>query len=162
MFAIVDVQYATDSALAACVVAELWSAAAPSDQWVTHVAPIAAYEPGAFYKRELPCLLAVLERAPALECVVIDGYVFLDAHGSKGLGAHLHEALRVPVIGLAKTAYQGSPMATPVLRGESLKPLFMTCVGLSHEAALEKVRQLHGAWRIPTLVKAVDALARGL
>ena len=57
-------------------------------------APVAAYVPGQFYRRELPCLLAVfgLVRQP-LEIILIDGYVWLDAQGMPGLGGHLFDAL---------------------------------------------------------------------
>jgi deoxyribonuclease V len=159
--AFTDVHYGTDEALAACVLVDRWDASAPATEWTCRVAPIAPYEPGAFFKRELPCLLEVLRRAPPLEVVVIDGYVFLDDAGTKGLGAHLHEALgAVPVIGLAKTAFKGSTFAHAVPRPGSVKPLFLTCIGLSTSTALEHVRQLHGPYRLPTLVKRVDALAR--
>jgi deoxyribonuclease V len=159
--AFTDVHYGTDDALAACVLVDRWDATEPLAEWTCRVAPIAPYEPGAFFKRELPCLLEVLRRAPPLEVVVIDGYVFLDDAGTKGLGAHLSEALgNVPVIGLAKTAFKGSTFAQVVPRPGSVKPLFLTCVGLETSTALEHVGQLHGPWRLPTLVKRVDALAR--
>ncbi|MDX2015675.1 MAG: endonuclease V [Myxococcaceae bacterium] len=160
--AFTDVQYRTDDAVAACVLADRWDAPAPLAEWSCRVSPIAPYEPGQFFKRELPCVLEVLRKAPALEAIVIDGYVWLDADGTKGLGAHLFDALQVPVIGLAKTAYRGSTFARPVSRPSSTKPLFLTCVGLDEARALEAVAQLHGPFRLPTLVKRVDALARGL
>ncbi len=126
---------------------------------------VAAYEPGRFFERELPCLLAVLRARPTLlRCVVIDGYVWLDAQGTKGLGARLFDALggTVPVVGVAKTAYQGSPMAAQVLRGVSVKPLFVTAVGMTRDEAEAQVRRLHGTARIPTALAAVDRLARGM
>ena len=162
MIAFVDVHYRESDATAACVLADGWSANTPLDAWTCEVAPIAPYEPGAFFKRELPCLLEVLRRAPPLGCVVIDGYVWLDASRSPGLGARLHEALGgVPVIGLAKTKWKGADFATPVPRPGSTKPLFLTCVGVDDALARRHVAGLHGAHRLPTLVKHVDALARG-
>lgn len=85
------------------------------------------YEPGGFYKRELPFLLeavAFVERRHLVEAVVIDGHVWL-REGQPGLGARLHEALgaRKAVIGVAKTAFAGGT-AVPVLRGDSSRPLF--------------------------------------
>ena len=126
------------------------------------VSPIAAYEPGAFYKRELPCLLAVLEVSPKVTHVVIDGYVWLDTAGTPGLGAHLHAALggEVPVIGIAKTAYRGSEMASKLERPGSAKPLFVTSIGIEPAEALLRVQRLHGPYRIPTLLKLVDQLSR--
>jgi deoxyribonuclease V len=162
MIAFTDVHYRDTDATAACVVVDRWDAATPGDEWTRVVSPIAAYEPGAFFKRELPCLLEVLRPAPALRWVVIDGYVWLDANRTPGLGARLHEALGgVPVIGLAKTKWKGSAFATPVPRPGSTKPLFFTCVGVDEATALGDVARLHGAHRLPTLVKHVDALARG-
>ena len=163
MIAFTDVQYRDTDATAACIVADGWSAETASAEWTTLISPIAPYEPGAFYKRELPCLLEVLRRAPPLTHVVIDGYVWLDTQRAPGLGARLYDALggRTPVIGLAKTAYKGSEMAVPVMRPGSAKPLFLTCIGVEEAQALQLVSQLHGAHRLPTLVKRVDSLARG-
>lgn len=163
MIAFVDVQYAEASARAACVLARAWSDAEPAQTLVADLSPIAPYEPGAFYKRELPCLLAVLARAPEVEVVVIDGYVWLDESMTPGLGAHLYEALgkKVPVVGVAKTAFKGSPMAEKVLRPSSAKPLFVTSVGLPASEAAAHVRAMHGDARIPTLLRRVDDLARG-
>jgi deoxyribonuclease V len=163
MIAFTDVHYRETDATAACVLADRWSADRATSEWTCVVSPIAPYEPGAFFKRELPCLLEVLRRAPPVTHVVIDGYVWLDAARTPGLGARLFEALggATPVIGLAKTAYKGSEMARPVLRPGSAKPLFLTCVGLNEAHALELVAQLHGAHRWPTMVKRVDQLARG-
>jgi deoxyribonuclease V len=163
MIAFTDVHYRDTGATAACVVADRFDAEAPTDEWTARISPIAPYEPGAFFKRELPCLLEVLRRAPPLTHVVIDGYVFLDAHRAPGLGARLHEALggKTAVLGLAKTAYQGSSMATPISRPGSTKPLFLTSIGLAETEAVALVHRLHGPHRLPTLVKRVDSLARG-
>lgn len=163
MIAFTDVHYADDSALAACVMASDWADAKPFTSLTTHVSPIADYEPGAFYKRELPCLLAVLERAPKFTHVVIDGYVWLDNTHTPGLGAHLHAALggKTPVIGIAKTAFRGSEMALRLPRPGSEKPLFVTSIGLEPELALQHLQRLHGPYRIPTMLKWVDQLSRG-
>ncbi|MFT3713072.1 MAG: endonuclease V [Archangium sp.] len=163
--AFTDVQYdePTRTARAACVLASDWSDAAPTRSVTELISGIAEYEPGAFYKRELPCLLRVLAKAGAVQCVVIDGYVWLDREGTRGLGAHLHEALGrgVPVIGIAKTAFKGSEMALKLMRPGSDKPLFVTAAGITAETALAHAQRLHGAFRIPTLLKDVDTLARG-
>jgi len=163
MIAFADVHYREHDATAACVIASTWDAEAPALEWTRVVAPIAPYEPGAFFKRELPCLLEVLRGAPPLEAVVIDGYVWLDEAGTRGLGAHLYEALgkAVPVLGLAKTAFKGSSMAVPIARPGSKKPLFLTSIGLDVGVARTHVERLHGSFRLPTLVKRVDSLARG-
>lgn len=163
MIAFTDVQYRETDATAACMVVDRFDAERPTAEWTSVISPIAPYEPGAFYKRELPCLLEVLRRAPPLSHVVIDGYVFLDANRTPGLGARLYEALgrKTAVLGLAKTAYQGSLMATAIARPGSTKPLYLTSIGVDDADAVALINRLHGAHRLPTLVKRVDSLARG-
>lgn len=163
--AFTDVHYLGPSARAAVAVAAAWSDVAATEEHTVLVGAVASYRPGAFFERELPCLLEVLRTvATPLRCVVVDGYVELDASGSPGLGAHLHEALggAVPVVGLAKTSFRGSTFATRVLRGDSLSPLFVTARGIPIAEAEQLVRSMHGPYRIPTLVQRVDHLARGL
>jgi deoxyribonuclease V len=57
------------------------------------IASVAPHLPGQLFRLELPCLLAVLALDPLPECVVVDGYVWLDGEGRPGLGAHLWEAI---------------------------------------------------------------------
>lgn len=166
--AIVDVDYAKPrpgaAATAACVVAEDWTDAAPTETHAVAIATVLAYEPGRFFERELPCLLAVLPRVTvSLDIVVVDGYVVLDDAGTPGLGAHLHDALggRVAVVGVAKTAYRGGGFAHQVLRGGSKQPLFVTARGLAPEVAAQHVARMHGPHRVPTLLGWVDRLAAG-
>jgi deoxyribonuclease V len=161
--AAVDVAYADAGARVAAVLFGGWDAEAPTVEKVRDLGGEAAlpYEPGAFYKRELPCLLAVLEELPRpIECVVIDGYVWLGPE-RPGLGARLHEAVKLPVVGVAKTEFRGAP-AVQVVRGESKRPLFVTAVGVDVAAAAEAVGRMHGVYRVPTLLRRVDQLARGI
>jgi deoxyribonuclease V len=163
--AIVDVGYGEREALAACVVARGFAEAEPVEMRVVTVTDVRPYAPGRFFERELPCVLAVLERLDTeVAAIVVDGYAILDEHGTPGLGGHLHAALggRMPVIGVAKTAFRGSGFATPVLRGTSARPLYVTSVGLAVEHAARLVTAMHGEHRIPTLLGLVDRLARGL
>jgi len=158
-----DVQYAALSANAAVLLFTSWTDAIAARVLTLTVAPIQPYESGAFYKRELPCLLAILESIPEpLEAIVIDGYVHLDHQLQPGLGARLYEALggQIPVIGVAKTEFAGAPSAT-VLRGQSKRALFVSSIGTDLAAAAANIARMHGAHRIPTLLKAVDAAARG-
>jgi deoxyribonuclease V len=159
MLACVDVAYRDDQARAACLVFPHWRSAEPIRVLKASLDHVAGYEPGAFYKRELPCLLAVLDQvAIHLEGVVIDGYVWLAQGTVPGLGAHLYEALRAnsAVIGVAKTSYRDDRCSLPVLRGGSRRPLFVTAAGLAPEAAAEALRAMHGDGRIPTLLRRVD------
>lgn len=177
-----DVDYRASSSVAAAVVFHDWSDAASSHEVVHRAdAPPADYQPGQFYLRELPHLLAVLELAtrswsepPRL--LLVDGFVWLEdapaapasdegALPTPGLGAHLHRALAdrghaVPVIGVAKRPYRLANRAVPVVRGQSAAPLWVTAVGVSVEEAAAAVAAMHGEHRLPTLLKRVDRLAR--
>src|SRR5262245_10181018 len=89
-----DVDYRADSVVAAAVGFAAWTDAAPALELVVKSdgAP-AEYEPGQFYRRELPHLLAVLALVvPPPELIVVDGYVWL-APNRPGLGAHLYDAV---------------------------------------------------------------------
>jgi deoxyribonuclease V len=161
MIAFLDAHYTVTRAVAACVIAEAWDSQTPVDS-VTDEHPLtSAYVPGAFYLRELPVLLAVLRRvSQPLAIVVVDGYVELDAN-RPGLGRHLAAELgqAVTVVGVAKTEYRGAP-AISVLRGKSLRPLYVSAVGMPAEVAAESVRSMAGRHRIPDLLRYVDRLTR--
>ena len=165
MLACLDVDYraAAGPAVSACLLFRRWSDPGPAAEHVAAVQQISPYQPGQFYLRELPCLLAVLARvSDPLQAVVVDGYVWLDDQGRRGLGAHLHEALggEVSVVGVAKNPFRGSGLAEPVLRGRSRKPRFISAAGLDAALAADQVRQMHGAHRVPTLLRQVDRLCR--
>jgi deoxyribonuclease V len=165
VIACTDVHYGKTQAIAACLLFRDW----PDDQpclevreQIQHPAP---YEPGRFYRRELPGLLSVIGRLverPAV--IVIDGYVWLGDEFHPGLGAYLYEALgkSAAVIGVAKTLFQQGPAVRAIKRGKSLKPLYVTAAGLDLNEAANSVVELHGEFRIPTLLKKVDRLCRGL
>jgi len=161
---VVDVHYSDEGAVAAAVAFVDWGAAVESRSWVVPFSgPLAPYEPGRFYKRELPFLVSLVERARLefdLEVVVVDGHVWLGA-GQPGLGKHLFESLDrvVPVVGVAKSAYHGG-VAVPVFRGRSRRPLFVSSVGIEETEAVRMVGAMHGDGRLPTMVRLVDRLAR--
>jgi deoxyribonuclease V len=164
MLACVDVDYRGDDAVAACVLFSAWGDAEPAAELVERISGVAPYVPGQFYRRELPCLLALLGKLPTQpDVVIIDGYVWLAGEDRPGLGARLYEALsrEVPVVGVAKTRFQSAHLAVPVVRGEgSTRPLFVTAAGLDAAVAAAHVQGMHGAYRIPTLLKRVDHLCR--
>lgn len=123
------------------------------------------YEPGAFYKRELPCILSLLQKIPvqAVEAILIDGFVFLDDAGKPGLGAHLHQSLQqaVPVIGVAKTRFAGLHQnQREVSRGGSIRPLYVTAIGIDLDLAAQNIQGMAGENRIPLLLKKLDGLTR--
>jgi deoxyribonuclease V len=163
MLGCVDVDYRDDHAIAACVLFRDWLDAEPVAEWTQPVVGIPRYEPGQFYRRELPCLLAVLaRRLDEIQTIVVDGYVWLRDENSPGMGAHLYESLgrRIPIIGVAKTCFQSAGVAKAVVRGGSKRPLFVTASGLDLVAASACIRSMHGNYRIPTLLKRVDQLCR--
>jgi deoxyribonuclease V len=162
MLACVDVDYRRAGAVAACVLFRAWADDRAIGERVDVIAEVASYQPGQFYRRELPCLLSVLEKvADPLETIVVDGYVWL-ADDQPGLGAHLYEALgrRAAVIGVAKTRFAGA-QAEAVLRGGSRRPLYVSAAGLDRVTAAQCIEGMHGPYRVPTLLRRVDQLCRG-
>jgi deoxyribonuclease V len=162
--ACLDVAYSSTAAAVACVMIQHWHAKGANRIEVRRFdSPPERYEPGAFYKRELPLLMSIIsEFEYAIEIIVIDGYVWLGANDQPGLGGHLFSSLgrRIPVIGIAKTRYRTDTWSTPVLRGESRRPLFVTSAGIQTETAVECVCRMHGGSRIPTILALADRAAR--
>lgn len=163
MHVCLDVGYCNSSALAACVGLHDWTdsvAAFTCCQTIDHVA---RYESGKFFQRELPCLLAVLASVQQpISTIVIDGNVRLDNPCTPGLGQYLYEAIdeQSPVIGVAKSKFEGLDSAQILLRGNSTRPLYITAAGMDELAASEFIGSMHGPFRIPTLLKLVDRLSR--
>jgi deoxyribonuclease V len=159
----VDVDYRRDGgAVAACVSFSGWTADRPDRIWRVRIDHVAPYEPGSLFRRELPCILAVLQEAGRkFETIVVDAYVTLDPSGAPGLGARLYEALDgASVVGVAKTRFAPATTAIPVMRGKSTRPLWVTSMGIEPRRAAEAVENMHGAARIPTLLRLVDREAR--
>lgn len=162
MIACLDVCYGDTTAIAAAVMFRDWPDAVACSERTVSVHDVQPYQPGEFFRRELPCLLQVLEGLPALAHVVIDGYVWLDDASRPGLGAHLFQALggTTTVVGVAKTKFAGANQAREVLRGESQRPLFVTAAGVDADIAAGWLRAMHGAHRVPTLISRADRLCR--
>lgn len=164
MLACVDVGYESSGATAACLLFRAFGDPVEERAVTARITKVAPYEPGAFYRRELPCILDVLRLAGGpLEVVIVDGYVWLSADRRPGLGARLHEALGggIVVVGAAKTGFHGAEaIAEPVLRGASANPLFVTAAGVDTAVAAGWIRSMHGAHRVPTLLRRVDRLSR--
>lgn len=162
MITCLDVDYRNDAAFAAAVTFRGWADTRAVDERVVEVPDVQPYESGQFYRRELPCLLAVLETLPPVETVIVDGYVWLDGVSKPGLGARLYEALGggIAVVGVAKTSFRGVNGVCEVMRGSSMRPLFVTAAGMHANSAAERVRSMQGNHRIPTLLARVDYLCR--
>jgi len=165
MIACTDVHYSESYATAACLLFRNWPDDQPYLQVTKMLRQTARYEPGQFYRRELPALTALLERVTEKpQVVVIDGYVWLGNDSSPGLGAYLYEALgrTTGVIGVAKTLFREGPAVRAITRGTSLRPLYVSAAGLDLNEAAARVIELHGKFRIPTLLKKVDRVCRDL
>lgn len=160
-----DTYYYPDRARTVCFNIEAWTDPEPTDIIVDDLSPVAEYEPGNFYKRELPCILAALRKVGTLtpEAIIIDGFVTLDDDGKPGLGRHLFNALggNTPIIGVAKTNFAGNvAQVRQVLRGSSKNPLYITAVGIELDHAARLIAGMAGPHRIPTVLKKLDSHTR--
>ena len=159
----VDVDYRNNSAIAAGVLFRNWEDREPVEELIAQIAAVAAYEPGQFYKRELPCVLELLKQLKQLpEYVVIDGYVYLGGNKKPGFGKHLYNALQEKsvVIGVAKSRFKDTPADAEVFRGGSKRALYVTAIGVSEIEAKDFIIRMHGENRLPTLLKRVDQLSK--
>ncbi len=128
----VDVNYIEDKALVAGILFEYWQGSETICQITTKINNVSEYEPGQFYKRELPCILEILTQLESLpEIIVVDGYVELGSEQKPGLGKHLHDAIdgKSIIIGVAKNRFEDTPVETEVFRGGSQRPLYVTAIG---------------------------------
>jgi deoxyribonuclease V len=160
-FAAADVYYPPSGGAQAAVVFaadETFSAIVSSATAVMNTA--VPYQPGEFYRRELPALHAVLDDITNIDLLIIDGYVDLDPTGLPGLGAYAHKEFGTPVIGVAKSRFLTATHAIPVLRGLSHRPLFITAAGMPLPDAVQLVREMKGPHRIPDALRLVDTLTR--
>lgn len=133
--------------------------------YTSHVTDIAPYQPGSFYKRELPCILALLKLVPenAYTHLLIDGYVYTNNQGDYGLGGYLYECInqRVPVIGVAKSKFVGNEKyCIPVLRGKSQSPLYISSIGYDSSLAADMIKRLSGEYRFPTILAILDRMTK--
>ncbi len=120
------------------------------------------YQPGQFYRRELRCIDEILRQTDIsqLEMIIIDGYADFGTD-ELSLGAYVYRKYQLPVIGIAKNPFKKCLRNdTEVLRGDSRKPLFVTCQGMKNEKAKDIVRNMAGLYRLPELVRIADHSAR--
>ena len=159
----VDVHYDdVGGAKAALVVCSDLTFATVVAEHVADISQVAPYESGALFKRELPCIRAVLALRRPIELLVVDGYATLDPQGRPGLGAHAANALGLPVIGVAKTPFHHATHAVKVIRGTATRPLYVTAAGgIEITEAARIVAGMAGPHRIPSVLARVDRLARG-
>jgi exodeoxyribonuclease-5/deoxyribonuclease V len=123
------------------------------------------YSSGEFYKRELPCILSLLNKInlSEIDFIIIDGFVYLNDELKKGLGAYLYESLqqKIPIIGVAKNDFISLQKNKRLLfRGESKNPHYITAIGIDLDTAKSNIQMMHGEYRIPTLLKRLDMITK--
>lgn len=161
-----DTFYGDGYAKTAAVGINNWDSSKPKVELSDTIYKVNKYESGAFYKRELPCLLHLLSKVNlnhAEDILVIDGYVLLSDDGKLGLGGYLYNALdnKVPVIGVAKSNFSTIyELKEKIYRGSSKKPLFVTSLGYDLQKASKNILSMHGNYRIPTILKLADQNSR--
>jgi deoxyribonuclease V len=160
-----DTYYFNNNAKTVCIGFTDWTAAEPDLIWTETRENIEEYVPGEFYKREMPCILSLLQKIGLTDCeaIIIDGYVHLDDKGKPGLGAHLYNKLhlKVAVIGVAKSNFKTlNKSKVTLLRGQSISPLYITAIGYDVVKASNNIAIMAGLYRIPTLLKLLDSLTK--
>ncbi|MEM7103248.1 MAG: endonuclease V [Bacteroidota bacterium] len=161
MILAIDVHYRENLAKTVSIAFEDWQDDQPSNIQVLDLPIADDYQPGEFYKRELPCIVEVLTLFDLSFCetIIIDGYVTLSNDGKRGLGAYVFDHLdgKIPVVGVAKKRFHNNDLyVAEVLRGSSANPLFISVAGMALNDAAEKVKTMHGEFRMPTLLKILD------
>lgn len=163
MIACLDVHYFRDKANAAAIVFNDWKSCSSIAAYTSTISRFAEYEPGRFYLRELQPLLAVIKKiVQTIDIYLIDGYCHLSSDLAPGLGTYLKESLdpNASIVGVAKNRYRQTNHAIEVFRAKSVRPLFVTAIGIRYELAAQHVMSMSGEFRIPALLKAVDRLSR--
>jgi len=164
MILAIDIHYKETYAKAVCVAFD-WTDETPQKVYIDTISEVEPYIPGEFYKRELPCVLKILAQVTLedIEAIIVDGHVYVHNDKKYGLGGYLWEALdkKVPVIGVAKKSFINTEeVSTPILRGSSENPLYVSCIGIDKETVLEKMKLLHGEHRMPTILKLLDTITK--
>lgn len=161
MIVAIDVHYRDEVAKVVAIEFNQWSDQIPKNIHVEYLEEISEYIPGEFYKRELPCILSILNKIDLeqVELIIVDGYVQLGEQGKPGLGMHLYESLdqEIPIIGVAKRGFKvNDKYIVKIERRKSKNPLFVSVVGLDLKESANNIKQMSGAYRIPDLLKILD------
>lgn len=160
-----DTYYFDGKAKTVCLEFQEWNQSTDFKIHTEIIDNVAEYIPGEFYKRELPCILSLLDKIDLkkVEAIVVDGFVYLDDEKKYGLGGHLYEKLNqeIPIIGVAKTNFASIEKdKRSLFRGDSQKPLYVTAIGIELDDAFQKVKSMAGEFRMPTLLKEMDRLTK--
>jgi deoxyribonuclease V len=160
-----DTYYADGKAKTVAIGFINWDDKEPKEIFTETLSDVADYQPGEFYKRELPCIVSLLNRIDltGIEVVIIDGFVVLDDSGKPGLGGYLYTHLKqkIAVIGVAKSNFALIDKSKrEIFRGQSERPLYITALGIDIDLAGSEIKRMHGDYRIPTLLKHLDGLTK--
>ncbi|OIV43327.1 endonuclease V [Flavobacterium johnsoniae] len=160
-----DTYYFDNKAKTVCLEFEKWNENKNFKIHTEIIENIEEYIPGEFYKRELPCIISLLNLIDLknIEAIIVDGFVYLDDDKKYGLGGYLYEKLnkQISIIGVAKTNFSSiEKNKKALLRGDSIKPLFITSIGIDLEEAFQKVASMAGEFRMPALLKELDRLTK--
>lgn len=157
-----DVYYYKDSAKASCIVFSRYEEV--TAEYTEEIEGIEDYVSGQFYKRELPCILKVLEKVKEdIDIIIIDGFIWA-GEDKRGLGGHLFESInnKPPIIGVAKSHLNESTAYMEIFRGKSSNPLYISAIGMDLNYSAVLIKNLKGDFRIPYTLKRVDKLSREL
>ncbi len=160
-----DTYYFQDKAKTVCLQFETWEDKQSYKIYTETADKVEEYTSGEFYKRELPCILSLIDKIEIhkIEAIVVDGFVILDDEKKPGLGAFLYTRLeeKIPIIGVAKNNFlKIKKEKRKVYRGISKKPLYVTSIGINVDIAAEKIKSMDGEFRMPTLLKQLDRLTK--
>lgn len=160
-----DTYYFDNKAKTVCVAIDNWSDEENIKVYSELTENVEEYQSGEFYKRELPCILSLLNKVEIknIDVIIVDGFVYLDDNLKFGLGGYLYKQLNetVPIIGVAKTNFATLIInKRELLRGKSVKPLYITSIGIEIDRATELIKNLKGPNRMPTLLKTLDTLTK--
>jgi deoxyribonuclease V len=159
-----DVHYRNDKAKIVGVLFE-WDDISTKKIIIECIDKVEEYVSGEFYKRELPCLLKIIEKVDLLELevIIIDGYIFIDNNFKYGLGGILWEKLdrKIPIIGVAKTSFfSNKETVKELIRGNSKKPLYISTIDYPIDKAMENLKKMSGEYRLPTILKQMDTITK--
>lgn len=160
-----DTYYREDKAKTVCVGFENWEDEifTMSKTQITNVK--SDYVSGQFYKRELPCILNLLNQIKLNDndIIIVDGFVYLNDDMKLGLGGHLYNAIGAtnPIIGVGKSNFATlDKLKRQVLRGKSKKPIYVTAIGFDLEEATNKIQDMYGEFRMPYLLSQLDQMTK--
>jgi deoxyribonuclease V len=159
-----DVHYREDVAKIVGVLFD-WEDVQPKKIIVEYINEVSEYIPGEFYKRELPCIIEILNKVDlnTIDTIIIDGHIYVDDDLKYGLGGYVWQAVneKIPIIGVAKTSfYKNKATVQEVTRGNSAKPLYVSSIGIDVDKALELIKNMKGDYRIPTILKELDRITK--